>query len=69
MELAMDEKCALCLGLGWVCENHPDRPWDDERGCTCGAGMPCKCNMAGEPGVDVPDISQVISEDGKLTRQ
>jgi hypothetical protein len=53
--------------LGWVCENHPDRPWDDELGCTCGAGTPCKCNMAGGPAVDEPDISQVIIED-RLTR-
>jgi hypothetical protein len=49
------------------CESHPDRPWDDELGCTCGAGTPCKCNEVGEPGVDEPDISQVIIEDG-LTR-
>jgi hypothetical protein len=31
--------------------------WDKEIGCTCGAGMPCKCNSGEEP-----DISQVIEE-------
>lgn len=31
--------CAGCED-GWVCENHPDRPWPS--GCKCGgAGMPC----------------------------
>jgi hypothetical protein len=64
---AMDANCPICLGIGWVCENHPDRAWDDELGCTCGAGEPCRCNAVGEPGVDEPDISQVI-EDGEKTR-
>jgi hypothetical protein len=40
-----------------VCENHPDKPWDDEIGCTCGAGLPCECNTG-----DAPDISQIIEE-------
>lgn len=34
-------KCATCDDVGWVCENHPDRPWDGPRACTCGgAGAP-----------------------------
>lgn len=40
-------KCNNCDSQGWVCENHPDRPWDSDRddACTCGAGMPCpECN-------------------------
>jgi hypothetical protein len=39
-------KCALCEDCGWVCENHPEPPWEGEHACTCGgAGMPCpKCN-------------------------
>jgi hypothetical protein len=39
-------RCALCEDTGWVCENHPDTPWDGEHACDCGgAGMPCpKCN-------------------------
>jgi hypothetical protein len=39
-------KCALCEDCGWVCESHPDRPWEGEHACTCGAaGAPCpQCN-------------------------
>ncbi len=46
--------CRNCDGTGWVCENHPDKPWADGHlypgetrmtGCDCGAGMPCQeCN-------------------------
>jgi hypothetical protein len=64
----MKPNCLICLGIGWFCENHPNLPWDDELGYTCGAGEPRKCNMVGEPGVDEPEISQVIIEDGKPTR-
>ncbi|TWB66650.1 hypothetical protein [Bradyrhizobium sacchari] len=36
------QPCTICDDTGWVCENHPDRPWDGPRGCTCGgAGVPC----------------------------
>jgi hypothetical protein len=39
--------CQNCDGTEWVCENHPNKPWDGEssRGdaCGCGAGMPCNC--------------------------
>jgi hypothetical protein len=34
------------LGIGWVCENHPQRAWAKELGCQCGAGMPCECLRA-----------------------
>ena len=30
--------CGHC-DHGWVCEEHPDKPWPS--GCDCGAGMPC----------------------------
>lgn len=38
--------CAYCDDCGWVCENHPGKPWDGDRACGCGvAGMPCvRCN-------------------------
>jgi hypothetical protein len=39
-------ECPICGGTGWVCEVHPDRPWEtgDIRDCRCGApGMPCRC--------------------------
>src|ERR1700694_1689193 len=53
----MDKKCPICFGIGWVCENHPDRAWDREQGCECGAGIPRKCNDA-----DEPDTSGVLTE-------
>ena len=49
----MNPACPVCNGVGWVCENHPDKPWDADLGCVCGAGVPCKCNETG--GVDDPD--------------
>ena len=40
----INPKCRVCRGLGWVCENHPERPWLDEvDGCQCSAGMRCEC--------------------------
>lgn len=42
--------CKTCDGVGWVRENHPDRPWDGPQACD-GAGAPCPaCNVpaAGE---------------------
>jgi hypothetical protein len=43
-------KCSLCEDSGWVCESHPEKPWDGEHACRCGgAGMPCpNCNPADE---------------------
>src|SRR5262245_56520168 len=43
-----------CPGMSrslWVCENHPDQPWDGasshENACGCGAGAPCpRCNVS-----------------------
>jgi hypothetical protein len=36
--------CLRCEGEGWVCENHPDQPWQGPHACQCG-GMPCLyCN-------------------------
>ena len=39
-------KCSLCEDCGWVCESHPNKPWEGEHACTCGAaGAPCpRCN-------------------------
>ena len=54
--------CPTCFGTGWVCENHPSLPWDDDLGCTCGAGVPCECNKAGEFGVDEPRITHIMEE-------
>jgi hypothetical protein len=52
-----NKSCPICFGIGWVCENHPDRAWHEALGCQCGAGMPCQCNV-----VDAPDTSQIIEE-------
>lgn len=42
----MNKSCRNCDNTGWVCENHPQRPWDGESGrhdaCGCGAGAPCE---------------------------
>jgi hypothetical protein len=42
----LEHACLVCESTGWVCENHPDMPWDGPRACRCGgAGMPCLiCN-------------------------
>ena len=47
-------KCPLCEDSHWVCESHPQEPWDGEHACGCGApGMPCpECNSA--RGEDAP---------------
>jgi hypothetical protein len=38
----MMNDCPRCLGSHWVCEAHPERPWEGEYACGCGApGMPC----------------------------
>ncbi|RXH10590.1 hypothetical protein EAS54_31130 [Bradyrhizobium guangzhouense] len=54
----IDPDCQICFGLGWVCENHPFQPWD-EKGCQCGAGMPCECQQA--TGLEELDVSKVIA--------
>jgi hypothetical protein len=59
----MKTDCPICKGIGWVCENCPDQPWSDEIGCTCGAGMLCRCrrnNKDLRDGIEEPDVSQVI---------
>ena len=63
-----DKGCLICLGLGWVCENHPDKVWDKDLGCECGAGMPCQCNGAGVPGVDEPDTSGILVQENFRTK-
>ena len=47
--LMIDANCKVCKGDGWVCENHPDVPWNGgTQQCCGGAGMPCECNPAGD---------------------
>lgn len=42
--------CPTCKGEMWVCENHPDVPWDGgDQNCCGGAGAPCpRCNPCDE---------------------
>src|SRR5580692_411856 len=43
-------KCSLCEDCGWVCESHPDRPWEGEHACACGgAGRACLARTAIRP--------------------
>jgi len=62
----IDPECPVWFGLGWVCENHPKRVWDEQNGCQCGAGMPCKCVRADR--LKEPDISGVITEAPPIER-
>ena len=39
--------CTICSDSGWVCERHPDRPWDGDEACRCGAPCPA-CNTAND---------------------
>ncbi|MCP3401844.1 MULTISPECIES: hypothetical protein [unclassified Bradyrhizobium] len=58
-----DPNCPSCGGLGWVCENHPDKAWTEkEGGCQCGAGMPCACNKTEDEGI--LDVEGIIEEIG-----
>jgi hypothetical protein len=51
----VDKSCTVCDGTGWVCEAHPDRPFDGfstrADACDCGApGEPCQvCNDMNPP--------------------
>jgi hypothetical protein len=48
--------CLRCGGCRWVCEYHPDRPWEGPHACDCGgAGAPCPiCN-----GTDADSIPEM----------
>ena len=50
--------CPRCNGCRWVCEAHPDRPWEGEHACCCGApGEPCPvCNRV--EGDEVPEMPE-----------
>jgi hypothetical protein len=39
-------RCLQCQDGRWVCADHPAVPWDEGKGCNCGAeGMACPaCN-------------------------
>jgi hypothetical protein len=66
--------CPACDNTGWVCEEHPDRPWRGTSrradACDCvKVGMPCEaCNPSG--GIDKPPaispIARVTFDNPKL---
>jgi hypothetical protein len=67
----INPNCSICFGLGFVCENHPDRAWSEELGCQCGAGEPCECNRSPDinAGIEEPDASHIIPDtDAKKRR-
>jgi hypothetical protein len=33
--------CSICFGIGWVCENHPDKAWHEELGVAFAARQCC----------------------------
>ncbi len=48
-------KCKLCKDEGWICEEHPDKPFGHDD--CCGWGDPCPdCNDGGETGGDFYDL-------------
>ena len=56
--------CSVCDNTGWVCEEHPDRPWrgTSQRADACDCvrvGMPCECNPCG--GIDEPPAISPIA--------
>jgi len=57
-------KCSRCIGSGWVCENHDNRPWEGLYACDCGgAGMPCPdCNWPKDAG-DAPRLPEGFKTD------
>lgn len=38
-----DPDCTRCAGIGLVCEEHPELPWDTGTHDCGGAGMVCAC--------------------------
>ena len=53
--------CPVCLGARWVCEDHPDKPWEhDDCG---GAGLPCVRNPEGA--VDFVEVFAEAREQDK----
>lgn len=53
----IDKDCDICLGEGWVCEIHQDKPWRED-GCMCSAGKNCVCNIDG----DFPEGFTVLAD-------
>jgi hypothetical protein len=48
MDQIQKSGCSGCGDTPWVCEAHPEWPWDGPKACGCGgAGKPCpECNVS-----------------------
>jgi hypothetical protein len=60
------QSCTHCGGCRWVCEAHPERPWDGPHACGCGApGEPCPiCNVPeGGAAPEMPEGFRVDLDD------
>ncbi len=60
----MTTVCKTCDGERWVCESHPDQPWNGgDLECCGGAGIPCAdCNPCGgrdDPPLDPPGFKPI----------
>jgi hypothetical protein len=45
--MAGSPHCPICLGSGWVCEDHGTHSYahDTDPGCGDTSGVPCSCNL------------------------
>jgi hypothetical protein len=66
----MGDKCARCDDCGWVCEEHPYRPWQGVRACDCGAaGAPCPdCNTTEDTSEGIEEPRLPFTSDDETRR-
>jgi hypothetical protein len=62
--------CKICDGTGWVCENHPRRPWSvfsrRADACACGiSGIACFCNEEALTGAETLASFATLSRPSK----
>jgi len=59
------DECIGCEDCGWVCEDHPGRPWDGAQACGCGAaGAPCPWCNEGDPPRMPEGFKTEVDKDG-----
>jgi hypothetical protein len=60
-------KCSLCQDCGWVCENHPGRPWEGPHACNCGGAgaLPVvQCAHRGQAASDAGWLRDRLRQEG-----
>jgi hypothetical protein len=58
--------CWRCDRCRWVCESHPDRPWEGKDASGCGAaGMPCRRVTRADP-PQLPQEFKIDTDQGWL---